>query len=202
MWYGFFSTQLTDVLCQTFVNIASDWTRRMSNRLLTNAAWMLVIVAGTVGAAASEIQDLPAGAAKATGSALKDAADQPGSDTATEFDQDAGRRPIAERNPRVIFITQKGCDRCQRELVRLRRPGGDFNPKRDVLVSHLRSPSHAHGIAANWKVETWSYEELRSLHDDLHERELANNPQFYSSGSQSTGSSGTQFGAGRKALGR
>lgn len=78
---------------------------------------------------------------------------------------------------------------------------GNSNPKREVLISHLRGANHAYGIAANWQIETWSYEELRSLHDDLHEREMADNPQLYY-GYSNANSSGVQFGAGRKAAGR
>lgn len=51
---------------------------------------------------------------------------------------------------------------------------GDWNPTVATLVSHLRSAVHAYGIASNWRIESWSYEELRSLHDDLHEREMRN----------------------------
>ncbi len=32
--------------------------------------------------------------------------------------------------PRVLFITAKDCPRCERELARLRRPGGDFEKMR------------------------------------------------------------------------
>ncbi len=50
---------------------------------------------------------------------------------------------------------------------------GDWRPAHERLVGHLRGPNHGSQIAASWTIETWSYEELRSLHDDLHERELA-----------------------------
>lgn len=53
---------------------------------------------------------------------------------------------------------------------------GDWNPSRATVVSHLRSPNHGYRIASNWKIEAWSYEELRSLHDDLHEQEQASLP--------------------------
>jgi hypothetical protein len=184
------------------------------------------------------------------------------------------------RNPRVLFIIERNCDRCEQELSRLRKPGGDFeamralgwkigdgpdnhvqivdraavpeladvlavreypavasidggevvrsfkdgcttpldawtfgfllkgknerpkdslpetarvtttgsyplrgnhwsvegdaNPSVEKLISHLRGPNHGQQIAATYTLETWSYEELRSLHDDLHEREIAN----------------------------
>ncbi len=181
------------------------------------------------------------------------------------------------RRARVLFITQKDCERCERELNRLRKPGGDFeamqsrgwkigetadnhiqivdrdaipeliqllkvreyptvacvidgeivrsfkdgcttpldawtfgwllkgenerpkpfisetarvettgnyqlrgnhwsvegdpSPAKETVISHLRGPSHAHSLASYGAIENWSYEELRSLHDDIHERE-------------------------------
>lgn len=48
---------------------------------------------------------------------------------------------------------------------------GDFNPTRETTITHLRGPNHVNSIAAYGDIETWSLEELRSLHDDLHERE-------------------------------
>lgn len=62
---------------------------------------------------------------------------------------------------------------------------GDWNPPRTTVVSHLRSPSHGYRIASNWKIENWSYEELRSLHDDLHEQEQASSGTYSSSRSSS-----------------
>jgi len=47
---------------------------------------------------------------------------------------------------------------------------GDWNPSRETVVRHLRA-SHSNGVQAGWKIETWSIEELRSLHDDIHDRE-------------------------------
>ena len=47
---------------------------------------------------------------------------------------------------------------------------GDWNPSKDTVVRHLRA-SHSNGIQAGWKIEAWSTEELRSLHDDIHDRE-------------------------------
>jgi hypothetical protein len=49
---------------------------------------------------------------------------------------------------------------------------GVWNPSKELLVHHLRGPVHATQIAATWKIESWEHEELRSLHDDLHEREM------------------------------
>lgn len=53
---------------------------------------------------------------------------------------------------------------------------GDWNPPHATVLLHLRSPNHGYRIASNWKIESWSYEELRSLHDDLHEQEQASQP--------------------------
>jgi hypothetical protein len=86
---------------------------------------------------------------------------------------------------------------------------GDSRPSIERLISHLRGPNHGHQIAANQAIETWSYEELRSLHDDLHEREIANGTapastsySSYYSGSQSMSSGANQFSAGRKMFAR
>jgi hypothetical protein len=48
---------------------------------------------------------------------------------------------------------------------------GDPNPSKQAVLNHLRGPNHGHAAPAYGALETWSYEELRSLHDDLHERE-------------------------------
>jgi hypothetical protein len=53
---------------------------------------------------------------------------------------------------------------------------GDWNPTREEVVAHLRGPNHAAEILASQQIETWSLEELRSLHDDLHEHEPGYNP--------------------------
>src|SRR5262245_8721003 len=89
---------------------------------------------------------------------------------------------------------------------------GDWNPSKDKLVGHLRGPNHGHQIAASYAIEVWSYEELRSLHDDLHERELASGGTAVASGSSSGSyyyprsqgpSGGTNFhNAAHKMLGR
>lgn len=50
---------------------------------------------------------------------------------------------------------------------------GDFDPILETVITHLRSPMHREQIPAAWKIEDWSYEELRSLHDDLHELGLS-----------------------------
>ena len=74
---------------------------------------------------------------------------------------------------------------------------GDFNPTSATLVTHLRGPNHGSQLAADWKIEEWSVEELRSLHDDLHEREGGGlSGSFTQSPAAQTGVG--QFGAGRK----
>ena len=75
---------------------------------------------------------------------------------------------------------------------------GDWNPARSVVLTHLRSPSHGYQVAVNYRLETWSYEELRSLHDDLHEQELANSPFVRSP----SASGADNYSAGRKLMGR
>ncbi len=47
---------------------------------------------------------------------------------------------------------------------------GDWNPTRDKVLQHLRGPNHYWQLEAQWHIDYWSLEELRSLHDDLHER--------------------------------
>jgi hypothetical protein len=79
---------------------------------------------------------------------------------------------------------------------------GDANPSVAKLVGHLRGPNHGHQIAGKYTIETWSYEELRSLHDDLHEREMANGAAPAFAGSSANNSSSYQFRADRKVLGR
>jgi hypothetical protein len=45
---------------------------------------------------------------------------------------------------------------------------GDWQPSRETVVSHLRGP-HGVQVPAQYNIETWSLEELRSLHDNLHD---------------------------------
>jgi hypothetical protein len=66
---------------------------------------------------------------------------------------------------------------------------GDWNPTRDKVVTHLRGPNHYWQLTAAWKIDDWSLEELRSLHDDLHERYDTGG----SSGSQSSGSNSSDY---------
>ncbi len=62
---------------------------------------------------------------------------------------------------------------------------GDWNPTRDKVITHLRGPNHLAQLIPEWHIDDWSLEELRSLHDDLHEK--------YDTGSYSSsrGSSGS-----------
>lgn len=84
---------------------------------------------------------------------------------------------------------------------------GDWNPSKDRVVSHLRS-THGSQIAATYAIESWSVEEVKSLHDDLHEREMgsvsagsvAQTGHYYES--QPTSRGPGQFGASHKMLGR
>jgi hypothetical protein len=277
----------------------------MARRSIWGVAVVLAVVTGWTSGAEPQRRsaEQPARAAEET-------ADKPAIQRLTG--QDASESPaFAPRNPRVLFITKKGCVRCARELARLRKPGGDFaamktrgwmigegpenhvqivdrdaipelveelevrefptvacvndgeivrsfkhgcttpldawtfgfllkgkderppgsmpekaivettgsyrlrgnhwsvdsdwNPTRDTVISHLRGPNHGAQIEANWKIESWSYEELRSLHDDLHEQELAATGGSYSGDYQSGGagsSGGGSFGATGKILGR
>ncbi len=73
----------------------------------------------------------------------------------------------------------------------------DWNPTREKVVSHLRGPTHGHQILKNYEIERWSYEELRSLHDNLHEREMGG-----VSYSGRSAPASDPFGAGRKLSGR
>ncbi len=48
----------------------------------------------------------------------------------------------------------------------------EWNPSREKVVSHLRGPVHGGQTAKYPNLESWSYEELRSLHDNIHEQEM------------------------------
>ncbi len=73
----------------------------------------------------------------------------------------------------------------------------DWTPSRAKVVTHLRGPNHASRIAANWDIENWSYEELRSLHDNLHESE----PGYVAGAYYSTSQPADPFRRTRKTLG-
>lgn len=249
-------------------------------RLLIPSAWLLGFWSGSVVALAGD----DVGASRDASANLTVAAAESVS-TPTGGSRDAtieSEQPRAvSRSLRVVFITTKECDECDRVLTRLRRPGGDFesmklvgwkigegpenhiqivdrttvadlvekldvrefptvacisdgeivrafqsgcttpldswtlswlmkgkderptpvkpeaitvattgnyplrgnhwsldgiwNPSKEALVGHLRGPVHGPQLAAgypSYQIETWSVEELRSLHDNLHEIEM------------------------------
>lgn len=291
-------------------------------RPLLTIALILTFLPGWLRAADNEARDpetrRSASSGEESSEVRADPPEQPSAEDAVDraksdaVDESRPALALTGRSPRVLFIINKGCDRCARELARLRRPGGDFeamrsrgwkigesdeshlqiidrteiptlvsqlnireyptvacvedgeivrsfkdgcttpldswtfgwllkgtnerpqapvpepirvestgsyrlrgnhwsvdgdwSPARDKLVSHLRGPNHGGQLASNWRIEGWSYEELRSLHDDLHERELGSSSSAGSAGyggeSYSSGRSGSEFGAARKALGR
>ncbi|HTQ37946.1 MAG TPA: hypothetical protein VMJ32_02900 [Pirellulales bacterium] len=47
---------------------------------------------------------------------------------------------------------------------------GNWNPTKEETVAHLHGPNHQAQLQPEWHIEDWSLEELRSLHDDLHEK--------------------------------
>ena len=249
-------------------------------RLLIPSAWLLSLWSSSVvslaGDEAGPSRKLPANRiVVAADSVSTPTSGSP--DAATELEQPRA----TSRRLRVVFITAKDCDECDRVLTRLRRPGGDFetmkvagwkigegpenhiqiidraavadlveklgvrefptvacisdgeivrafqggcttpldswtlswlmkgkderptpmkrepitaattgnyplrgnhwsldgiwNPSKETLVSHLRGSVHGPQLAASYssyQIETWSVEELRSLHDNLHELEM------------------------------
>lgn len=46
---------------------------------------------------------------------------------------------------------------------------GNWSPSHEFMVTHLRGPNHVSLYPASWPIEQWRDEELRALHDDLHE---------------------------------
>lgn len=73
----------------------------------------------------------------------------------------------------------------------------DWNPTREKVLNHLRT-THARQIPATYQIEVWSYEELRSLHDNLHEQELRSSSY---AGSSRPAKRSNEFSAGRKITG-
>jgi hypothetical protein len=76
---------------------------------------------------------------------------------------------------------------------------GDWSPSREKLIGHLRGPVHGPQIAGRYEIESWSYEELRSLHDKLHEVDMGG--VQYGVSSQGAGQGANPFSAARKASG-
>ena len=58
---------------------------------------------------------------------------------------------------------------------------GDWHPSREKVLYHLRGPSHRTQLRPEWQLEAWSREELRSLHDNLHELTEYGHTKVYSS---------------------
>lgn len=77
---------------------------------------------------------------------------------------------------------------------------GDTNPSKETLVTHLKSDTHVAYLKSDWIIEDWSTEELRSLHDDLHER-YGPAPPVAAAPARSP-STLDQFSGSRKALGK
>jgi len=59
---------------------------------------------------------------------------------------------------------------------------GDWNASRAAVIAHLRGSVHGTQIKPQFVIESWSYEELLSLHDDLHEHEMGGYRPSSSSG--------------------
>ncbi|WP_010586919.1 hypothetical protein [Schlesneria paludicola] len=80
---------------------------------------------------------------------------------------------------------------------------GDPNPTKQTVLGHLRGPNHGHASASYGDIESWSYEELRSLHDDLHEQEGGTvGVNYGSSQPPAANRSLDAFSGNRKALGK
>lgn len=82
---------------------------------------------------------------------------------------------------------------------------GDPNPSKQAVINHIKGPNHGHASGAYGAIENWSYEELRSLHDDLHEREGGTiggfaQPGYYQA--PAANRSLDAFAGNRKALGK
>lgn len=273
----------------------------MSGRLLAKAALLLAVATGMTTAGEDQGRNSEKTIVPMTIETKKTA---PTPDTKLPPGRTLETKPDAERNPRVVFITMKGCAKCELDLARLRQPGGDFerlkangwkigetpdshiqivdyekipdlveqlnirefptvacishgeivrsfkdgcstpldswtfgfllkgqnerpaaaipepikvattghyplrgnhwsvdgdwNPSQQKVAAHLRGANHAHQIAANWQIETWSVEELRSLHDDLHEREMGGAVASGYVQAQPANRGISQFAAGRK----
>jgi hypothetical protein len=48
----------------------------------------------------------------------------------------------------------------------------DWSPTKTKVLGHLRGPNHGDQIRAGREIENGSYEELRSLHDNLYGLEM------------------------------
>ncbi len=79
---------------------------------------------------------------------------------------------------------------------------GDPNPTKQHVLDHLRGPNHGHASVAYGAIENWSYEELRSLHDDLHEREGGTYGVYGTYQSPAANRNLDAFSGGRKVMGK
>ena len=79
---------------------------------------------------------------------------------------------------------------------------GDPSPSKETVVAHLRGAYHGQSIAGNYAIESWSYEEVRSLHDALHEREGVGAYAASSYAPPAANRSLDSFSGNRKVMGR
>ena len=79
---------------------------------------------------------------------------------------------------------------------------GDPNPTKEAVVLHLRGANHANSVAQHGAIENWSLEELRSLHDDIHEREGGPVAYYGRPQQQAANRSLEAFSGSRKVMGR
>ena len=99
----------------------------MSGRLLAKAALLLAAVTGFTAVAEDQGRN-----------------DKPTAVRATANSDATEPRRVVPRKLRVLFITARGCDKCERELKRLRQPGGEFEAMRghfEALRHSLESPA-------------------------------------------------------------
>ena len=75
---------------------------------------------------------------------------------------------------------------------------GDWNPSKEKVISHLRGENHLSQLGPYASVESWSYEEVRSLHDDLHEKYGGGVSSGSFTQSQQQNSGVSEFRGGRK----
>ncbi len=80
---------------------------------------------------------------------------------------------------------------------------GDPNPSKEFVLKHLRG-IHGNSSAPYGAIENWSTEELRSLHDDIHEREGGSVAATYAGPAytQPANRSLDAFSGNRKVMGR
>lgn len=67
---------------------------------------------------------------------------------------------------------------------------GNWNPTQEYVARHLRA-AHSNSIQAGWKIEDWSVDELKSLHDDIHDREEGFRGRYATTTSSSSRSTST-----------